>query len=361
MARPKNQSTTDIVRMLNLLPYFQQHPGRSTMEAAVDLGLDPTTIMDDLNRLFCCGIGDMPDELVDLDPQRQAVQIYDAQGMDKPLRLTRTEAGALLLALESLESIPGLVEKHAVRSAATKLRTIMHNETRGVFDSEAITDTPDEPHTITTLRTALEQGHQITLDYYHRNRDDTTHRTLSPTRIFSTDGQTYLHAYDHHINDHRIFRTDMIHNITITTTPAEPHTTTLHFDTNDPFSLTHATEKATITINPNANWLVDTIPCDIETINPDGTITATLPLVSQEWLTQFALSHTDHITVTEPATIAHTIRQRAKVGLAAYHQSQTKNQNERTTTCPEYGNGSSSPSSSSSSSEPTNSPTPPAH
>ena len=330
MARPKNQSTTDIVRMLNLLPYFQQHPGRSTMEAAVDLGLDPATIMDDLNRLFCCGIGDMPDELVDLDPQRQAVQIYDAQGMDKPLRLTRTEAGALLLALESLESIPGLVEKHAVRSAATKLRTIMHNETRGVFDSEAITDTPDEPHTITTLRTALEQGHQITLDYYHRNRDDTTHRTLSPTRIFSTDGQTYLHAYDHHINDHRIFRTDMIHNITIT-------------------------------INPNANWLVDTIPCDIETINPDGTITATLPLVSQEWLTQFALSHTDHITVTEPATIAHTIRQRAKVGLAAYHQSQTKNQNERTTTCPEYGNGSSSPSSSSSSSEPTNSPTPPAH
>lgn len=202
MARPKNQSTTDIVRMLNLLPYFQQHPGRSTMEAAVDLGLDPATIMDDLNRLFCCGIGDMPDELVDLDPQRQAVQIYDAQGMDKPLRLTRTEAGALLLALESLESIPGLVEKHAVRSAATKLRTIMHNETRGVFDSEAITDTPDEPHTITTLRTALEQGHQITLDYYHRNRDDTTHRTLSPTRIFSTDGQTYLHAYDHHINDH---------------------------------------------------------------------------------------------------------------------------------------------------------------
>ena len=247
MARPKNQSTTDIVRMLNLLPYFQQHPGRSTMEAAVDLGLDPATIMDDLNRLFCCGIGDMPDELVDLDPQRQAVQIYDAQGMDKPLRLTRTEAGALLLALESLESIPGLVEKHAVRSAATKLRTIMHNETRGVFDSEAITDTPDEPHTITTLRTALEQGHQITLDYYHRNRDDITHRTLSPTRIFSTDGQTYLHAYDHHINDHRIFRTDMIHNITITTTPAEPHTTTLHFDTNDPFSLTHATEKATIT------------------------------------------------------------------------------------------------------------------
>ena len=43
MARPKNQSTTDIVRMLNLLPYFQKHPGRSMMEAAVDLGLDPSS------------------------------------------------------------------------------------------------------------------------------------------------------------------------------------------------------------------------------------------------------------------------------------------------------------------------------
>lgn len=320
MARPKNQSIMDVVRMLNLLPYFQKHPGRSMMEAAVDLGLDSGTIMADLNRLFCCGIGDMPDELVDLDPQRQAVRIYDAQGMDKPLRLTRTEAGALLLALESLESIPGLVEKQAVTSAATKLRGIMRNETSGVFDSVAVADSPEQSQ-VAVLCTALENGNQVTFEYYHRGRDDVTSRTVSPVRLFSKEGRTYLNAYDHGVQEHRVFRVDMIRAVNVLDASAEPHLSTLQFSADDPFRLANATDKARLRIAPQAAWLVDTLPCEIEEVAADGTISVVLSLGSRDWLVQFVLNNADRVSVVEPAAIAHAVRDRAKVGLTAYHQS----------------------------------------
>ena len=115
----------DLVRMLNLLPYFEAHPGRTIMEAAADLGRKPAEIKDDLDRLWCCGLpGMFPDDLVDLDHSYLGVNVTNNQGMDQPLRLTQTEAGALLLALDSLENVPGLMDRSAVLSAAEKLRGI---------------------------------------------------------------------------------------------------------------------------------------------------------------------------------------------------------------------------------------------
>ena len=83
-----------IVRALNLLPYFQAHPDRSLMEAAKDLGRDPAELQEEINRLRCCGVGTWPEELVDLEADWTRVSITNSQGMDRPLRLTPTEAGA---------------------------------------------------------------------------------------------------------------------------------------------------------------------------------------------------------------------------------------------------------------------------
>ena len=126
----KADRLADVVHMLNLLPYFEAHPGISLMEASKDLGRSPKELMDDLNSLWCCGLpGLFPGDLVDLDHTYKSVKVTNAQGMDKPLRLTHTEAGALLLALESLENLPGLTNREVVQSAAAKLRGIMGDET----------------------------------------------------------------------------------------------------------------------------------------------------------------------------------------------------------------------------------------
>lgn len=89
-SKSKNRRLTDLVRLLNLLPYFEAHPGRSMMEAATDLGLSPSQVQEDLSRLFCCGPGTFPDELVDLDAELRSVTVINNQGMDAPLRLTHT-------------------------------------------------------------------------------------------------------------------------------------------------------------------------------------------------------------------------------------------------------------------------------
>ena len=117
-----------LVQSLNLVPYFKAHPDRSIFEAAKDLGLTPDELVRALGRLHCSGISSQTQDLIDLSYElTTGVVIHDDQGMDSSLRLTPTEAGALLLTVEVLETMPGLVDRTAVVSAAEKLRSIMEN------------------------------------------------------------------------------------------------------------------------------------------------------------------------------------------------------------------------------------------
>ncbi len=310
-------NTTDIVRMLNLLPYFEKHPGRSVMAAASDLGVDPAELMADLNRLFCCGPGVMPDQLVDLDHGFSSVKVLDSQGLDMPLRLTPTEAGALLLALESLESIPGLVDKSAVRSAAAKLRGLAATEAVAVIDSASVIETGETEETMSKLHAAFDTNKVITFDYYSRSKDETSHREASPIRLFSHDGQVYLYAFDHKVNEHRRFLVDMMKNVEVTTVNAQIRQVP-SFKPTDPFRFATSTHTARVEFHKDAVWLADTIFCDIESVAQDGTVTAVLPLVSSDWLVQFALSNADRVRIIEPGDLAATVRNRANIALAGY-------------------------------------------
>lgn len=321
MAPIKNERIADMVRMLNLLPYFERHPGRSIMAAAQDLGLDPGTIMEDLNRLFCCGPGVMPDELVDLEHGFASVQVLDSQGMDKPLRLTRTEAGALLLALESLDAIPGLVDKTAVRSTAAKLRGLMADEAHGVFDSQAVSGSDAESEgerVVEKLRQAMIENKKVSFAYLSHGVKHSKDRIVSPARLFSNQGHTYLNAFDHLTNEHRVFRIDRIRELTITSESAQPQLSKLDFDPTDPFKLNHATEHAELKIASDSAWLADTIPCEVTTVTEDDSVIVTVPLVSREWLLTFALSNADRVEVHSPEDIAGSVRERAKLALTAY-------------------------------------------
>ena len=97
-----------LVQSLNLVPYFKAHPDRSIFEAAKDLGLTPDELVRALGRLHCSGISSQTQDLIDLSYElTTGVVIHDDQGMDSSLRLTPTEAGALLLTVEVLETMPG--------------------------------------------------------------------------------------------------------------------------------------------------------------------------------------------------------------------------------------------------------------
>src|SRR5690606_7047025 len=98
------------------------HPGISAAEAARDLGVTPKQIMDDLNQLWVCGLpGYGPGDLIDLSFSEDSIVVTFTAGIDRPLRLTSTEATVLLVALRSLLEMPGVVDPSAAHSAIAKI------------------------------------------------------------------------------------------------------------------------------------------------------------------------------------------------------------------------------------------------
>lgn len=317
MDSPRKLDT--LVRALNLIPYFQSHPERSVLEAAKDLGRDPAELIDELGRLACCGIGTWPEELVDLTASYQRVQIANSQGMDKPLRLTPTEAGALLLTLESLEATPGLIDRQVVISASLKLRSILDPKAVAIFDSLA-EDDPAERTSQEILREALEAGRKVRFTYWSQSADSTSIRVVDPARIFVTGGETYLTAWEASSGQHKNFRGDRMTEVVILDEPATPHLARLPFDSDDPFGYRMITELADLLLHPDHTWLADYFPITLGEVDAaaGGWVRATMPVGSKGWLLRFALGQSDRLKVVGPEDFVEDLQRAASLALAAY-------------------------------------------
>lgn len=328
MARAnKNQKLAEQVTMLNLLPYFRTHPQATLMEAADDLAMTPQQLREYLRRLHLCGPGMLPDELIDLDVSWTGVKILDDQGMAHALRLTRVEAGALLMALQSLLAVPGLVDSRALESAAHKLASRLggsHADLGGwdfghVPGEAAEADTAPTPEApaadaaVETIRRAMEAGTTVSFEY----AGATQPREVSAARLFRTGGHTYLHAFDASKGEHRTFRLDRMRKVVQGSTPADPRMAQSHFDPEDAFNFSRVSDHVVLEVAADSGWLIDDLLTDAVEREGDHLV-VTLALVQPEWIVRFVLSHADRVRLVQPASLARAIAQRAQVGLNAY-------------------------------------------
>lgn len=306
---------SDLVRALNLIPYFRSHPDHSLFEAAKDLGLEHRQIVADLQRLHTSGVGTHTEELIDLtfNANRTSVTITEDQGMTTPLRLTATEAGALLLVLESLES--QLVEKEAAVSAAAKIRAHMAERTAGIFDAQPDAEDPD----LVAVNDALARGRRLSFEYWAASSDEVSRRTVDPARLFLHEGASYLAAWDPERGAHRNFRIDRIRDARVLDDPSEPHLRQLP---EDPFAFTR---EAEILIRADAAWLSEYHRMKLGHARSDGWVSATMPFGSEEWLIRFCLSHGDRIRLVQPEELSRRVAQRVTSALAGYDQSTARN------------------------------------
>ncbi|AGF72467.1 helix-turn-helix transcriptional regulator [Corynebacterium halotolerans] len=306
-----------LVQSLNLIPYFESHPGHTVMEAARDLGREPGEIMADLNRLVCSGVGTWPEELVEMSFDYRKVNITNNQGLDRALRLTPTEAGALLLTLESLETMPGLIDRDAVLTATGKLRSIMDQRAVAIYDSLA-DDDPEETCPQTVLREAMDTGRRVRFIYRSASSDTERERTVDPERIFVHGGETYLSAWEETSGGHRNFRADRMRGVEILAEPADPHRAELRFDASDPFGFESVTQRAELLVRADATWLADYYPITLGEDHGDGWVHASMPVGSSEWFIRFTLGQADRLTVVGPNTLSEALRHRAESALVAY-------------------------------------------
>lgn len=295
-----------LVRALNLIPYFRAHPENSLFEAAADLGLDYAEIYADLQRLHTSGVGTNTEELIDLtfNRNRTRVEITEDQGMALPLKLTSTEAGALLIMLESLET--QLADATAVRSAAAKLRAALPARSAGVFDASGQAPTSQK-----TIQRALNEGVQVEFTYLSAT-GKASRRSVSPARVVINEGKPYLIAWDETRAAHRNFRLDRMDEVSITTEKSEPHLDLLEDD------LFHFENEAHLKIRRDATWLADYHRIDLDQDSDCEWIPAVLPYGSVEWLVQFVLSQADRVRLVAPASLVEEVSRQARSRLQVY-------------------------------------------
>src|ERR1700741_5517056 len=92
--------STRLVRLLNMVPYFQATPRVTRAQAAADLGVSVKQLGEDLDQLWLCGLpGYGPGDLIDFAFEGDTIEVTFSAGMDKTLQLSSPEDTGPLVGL----------------------------------------------------------------------------------------------------------------------------------------------------------------------------------------------------------------------------------------------------------------------
>lgn len=311
-----------LARLLNLVPYFLAHPGISAAEAARDLGVTPKQVMDDLNQLWVCGLpGYGPGDLIDLSFSEDSIVVTFTAGIDRPLRLTSTEATALLVALRSLQEMPGVVDPSAAQSAIAKIEAAAGTAaapTGPAARGAAPAARADDP-VASRVRAAVRDGRVLHLTYYSASRDTVSTRDVDPIRIVLIDEHAYLQAWCRTAEGVRLFRFDRIDEALVLDEPARPPHRAL--DDNEHLELfagDPSLPAARLWIAPGYTWIVDYYPLTDVQVAADGSCEASMRYASPEWMARLLVGLGAGVRVLEPPELVAAVRSRAGAALEAY-------------------------------------------
>ncbi|RDI67112.1 helix-turn-helix transcriptional regulator [Nocardia pseudobrasiliensis] len=310
--------STRLSRLLNMVPYFLANPGISAAEAAADLGVTTKQLMSDLNQLWMCGLpGYGPGDLIDLSFSEESIEVTFSAGIDRPLRLTSTEATAVLVALRSIAALPGMVDPTAAQSATAKIEAAIAGD-KG-FESAGAAVLPVEAPAVRTVRSALARNRALRLVYYSASRDVVSERVVDPIRIVLVDNNSYLQAWCRQAEGVRLFRFDRIEEAVELDEPAHPpshatdETAGLDLFSDDP-----AVPLARLRIRSDYGWVLDQYPMHRVAVHSDGSVEATMRFATLDWMARLLLGFGSGVTVLGPAELVVAVRERSGAALAAY-------------------------------------------
>jgi proteasome accessory factor C len=271
-------------RLLALVPWVAGRDGPTIEEVCERFGCTEAELVSDLDRLFMCGLYPYtPDVLIEVDVADGRVWIRYADYFSHPLRLTPAEGLALLAAGKAVQAFPGADESGPLARGLGKLARTLGVERDDALDV-ALAAVSEE--VMATLRTAVDQGRQVELDYYSFGRDEETRRVVDPYTVFSAGGQWYLSAYCHAVDDDRLFRVDRVRAATLLTSPVE-HTegsvaaAVYNARPDDP--------RVTLELAPAAKWVAEQYPVETTKEMRSGRLRVTLAVSEQAWLERLLL------------------------------------------------------------------------
>jgi proteasome accessory factor C len=312
--------STRLVRLLNMVPYFQANPSVTYAKAAADLGVNRKQLEQDLNQLWMCGLpGYTPGDLIDFEFVGDTIKVTFSAGMDKPLRLTSPEATGLLVALRALAEIPGVLDPAAARSATAKIEaaagTVVDDDIPTAVDEPA----PAESDVAGSVREAVRDKRALAIEYYSASRDALSRRIVDPIRVVLVGDQSYLEGWCREAEGVRLFRFDRIVDVEVLDEVAAPPRPVTEAPPNTAlFDADPSLPAATLLIGPRAAWMLEYFPMRILRELPDGYCEVAMTFAAEEWMTRLILGLGADVQVLTPESLVLSVRRAATAALAAY-------------------------------------------
>ena len=311
--------STRLVRLLNMVPYFQANPKITYAEAASDLGVSVKQLRDDLNQLWMCGLpGYGPGDLIDFEFSGDTIEVTFSAGIDHPLRLTSPETTGILVALRTLLDVPGMVDPEAARSAIAKIESAAGTLS---FGAEAAVDepAPAESEAAAAVRAAVRNGRALTIEYYSASHDALSSRVVDPIRVALVADHSYLEAWCRSAEGVRLFRFDRIVDAKVLDEPSTPPPPAVQAGPDTSlFDADPSLPSATLLIDRSASWMFDYYPLRVIHELSDGACEAAMTYASDEWMARFVLGFGSAVRVLAPESLAHRVRESATAALRAY-------------------------------------------
>jgi proteasome accessory factor C len=308
--------TDRLPRLLSLVPYLLARPGVPVDEAAADFGITERQLRRDLELLWMCGLpGYGPGDLIDLSFSGDTVTVTEDAGMRRPLRLTTTEATALLVALRTLADVPGVVDTAAVRRATVKIeRAVGDAGTSGL----SVDLSREEEAATATVQQALASGRALRIRYYTAGRDAVSLRTVDPMRLLIVTGRGYLEAWCRRAEGVRLFRLDRVEDATILDEPAAPPPDAEPTDLSAGlFQPAPEHRRAVLVLEPDAHWVAEYYPVDEIVDEPDSdAIRVVMRYADPGWIVRLVLGLGGRARVVDPPELSAAVASRAHAALA---------------------------------------------
>jgi proteasome accessory factor C len=316
-----NTSQERLPRLLALVPYLIARPGIAVDEAAADFGVSAKQLRKDLELLWMCGLpGYGPGDLIDLSFEGDTISVNFDAGMSRPLRLTGSEATALLVALRTLLDAPGVADADAVRRAVAKVEAAAGQaQPAGVAVGLGVREGETTAKTREVVQSALRGSRAVRMTYYTASKDEITERTVDPMRMLIVEGRSYLEAWCRRAEGVRLFRLDRIDDVTALDERAAPPPYAEQTDTTAGLFRPKPDQAvAQLVLSPDARWVSEYYPVEDTAELDDGRLRVWMRYADTSWMVRLLLGLGGDAVVESPAALAEGLRSRALEALARY-------------------------------------------
>lgn len=315
-------ATERLARLLTMVPWLVNRQGVDVAEAAAELGVSVEQLESDLQLIFLCGYGQMPDELIEADWEEGRVFVSNAEAISRPLRLGVDEAVTLIVGLRALRDVHSLGGTDAIDRALAKLEAAVGPVASSADRIAVHLDDDAVQSTLTGLRTAVAEHRRVRLVYYVPGRDEATERDVDPIRVLGLDGRWYLEGWCHRAEATRLFRVDRVMELTVLDTGGTPPAQASARDLSDgTFRAAPDDILVAIRLLPGATWVADYYPTESDEEVPaeaGGGRLITLRTGDTGWLRRLILQLGGRGIITSPADVADEVGASALRALTAY-------------------------------------------